>query len=124
MWWDDLKEIPFEDKGRTPLGADCWGLLYIAAQGWGIPLPALSDNYLDGLHAVRDIPNDPVEEGHEQEKDVLLFHSKLHVAIVVRPGRMIHCTEGPGTTIDTYRNDLWKPRLEGIYRLRMPEGSL
>lgn len=120
-WTNDYIRIPFKEKGRTRDGCDCWGLLRIVAADRGVELPEFSNGYdksSDDLHTAVGLHKaNPVDIGAEQPFDVLMFTNKLHVGIVVTPGRMLHCHVGTGTVIEDYRNVIWERRLKAIARL-------
>lgn len=130
MWSNRYIGIPFEDKGRTDQGCDCWGLVRLVYQReLGFELPSLLD-YSDTKDSktiskmIRQHQDDltwlPVETQHAQPFDVCVFRMvgvAAHVGIVVKNGLMLHCQRGSCTVHDEYlRDSNWSKRLEGIYR--------
>jgi len=120
--------IPFKEHGRSRQGADCWGLACIIfKEELGIELPIMDDyeNTKDKLKISDLILSNRVnweliEKGKEQAFDLPVFRMNgypMHIGIVVRPGRMIHCERGSGVYLtDYYKEGQWDRRLEGFYR--------
>ena len=129
MWSNQYISVPFEEKGRTKDGADCWGLvMLIYADLLGIELPSCLDysNTKDKLSVSSVIKDESaknwqrIEIGQEQEFDIPVFRLSgvpMHVGVVIKPGTMIHCERGCGTYHTEYNKEKqWINRLEGFYR--------
>jgi len=99
--------------GLTYDDLNCWGLVKaIYLDELGIDLP--------------DIPIQMDERGNwvevelEHELDLLLFDTVdgPHVGLCIGEGRMIHSDKHNGVVIERYKRDVWKSRLQAIYRHR------
>lgn len=128
MWTNEYIRIPFAERGRSRDGVDCWGLVRLVyADRLGIDLPTLT-----GYSNTKDKPSissiigeesshwQPVPLGQEREYDVAVFRMcglPMHVAIVVKPGVMLHSERGSNTYISNYVTEMqWSKRIEGFYR--------
>lgn len=130
--FDEFVGIPFLDRGRTVAGADCWGLTRLALlKVAGLELPAYDEHYssaserrinaemIDGKSSMGDWCE--VAAGSEQRFDVVVmrdgrFHS--HMALVTRPGRMLHTYQGSGSCVDRYHNSPFREKVVAFYRHR------
>lgn len=129
-WTNQYIKIPFIDRGRSIEGADCWGLARIIYDyELDIVLPIL-DHYNNVLE--RDVLDSIVRaertrwidvlKGSEKPFDIIILNMAqlpVHVGIVVRPGVMIHCLRGSGTTVEDYRGikgRKWENQIEGFCR--------
>lgn len=124
-WWDNYVGLPYEKKGRTREGTDCWGLSRMAqGEQFGNQLPTLEgdyDNTLKDDHLAEMIAR---EQEHWQkvdvpcEGDLVLFHvmGQYHVGTVTAPGEFLHIREGQLSTIEKLESPLWKKRFRGFYR--------
>lgn len=123
---------PFVDKGRDEQGCDCYGLLWLVSlRERGIELPRYDDRYVTGADR-REIDaliagekSDWVETpaGAEQPFDAVLMRdgrSESHVGIVVGRGLMLHVAITHAARIERYRSPMWKHRIVGFYRYRLP----
>lgn len=119
--------LPWQDRGRTPDGLDCWGLLRLVyADVLGIDLPDHSNGYIDtsdaaisGLIDVGLSDWDSVAPGTERPLDaVLIRQAPWHVGVIVRRGLMLHMPENKASCIEPYDTGRWSRRVEGIYRHR------
>lgn len=131
-WWHQYLKCPFHDKGRTPAGFDCWGLLrWVYAHDH--PLKHDLPDYLDCYDNTND--RDRLAKVIFEEKelqwreikapetpqpfDAVLVRMRgvpMHVGIVTIPGSMIHCGRGVNTTHEPYTATRWKNRILGFYR--------
>lgn len=121
--------IPFEEKGRTREGLDCWGLVILMyAERLGISLPDLSTNYSntldgEGINAAYIAEAQRkwavVEPGQESVMDVGVFNVRglpSHVGICIGNKQMIHIQQGIDVSIESYNHKRWCNRLVGFYR--------
>jgi cell wall-associated NlpC family hydrolase len=122
MWFAKYIGIPFLELGRTRAGADCWGLVRMVYQNeLGILLPEWSAHSSSFDNAVVATE---IKEAHEyftrveqpEPFAVAWFSSKsvyAHVGIAVDSQRMLHCTAGKDSCIES-----WQTRinlLKGFY---------
>jgi cell wall-associated NlpC family hydrolase len=128
----DLSEyvgIPFEERGRTRAGADCYGLLAIVyRERFGITLPSYSTDYVtvEDVTAVSDLiagniigPWREIPSGTEKPGDGLLMSAAglpYHIGIVAGAGRVLHVERGHGAIIESYHAFRLKRRVLGFYR--------
>ncbi|MEQ1938624.1 NlpC/P60 family protein [Mesorhizobium sp. CN5-321] len=119
--------LPWQDRGRTPHGCDCWGLLRLVyADALGICLPDHSNGYADTSDgAISDLIGTglsdwlPVVAGTERPLDAILIRqAPWHVGVIVRRGLMLHMPENQTSCIEAYDTGRWSRRVEGIYRHR------
>jgi len=122
--------FPFLDRGRTPSGCDCWGLVRLYYKDkYDIDLPSYVDEYeastVKGLTA--EAINAHIAEwghippGEEQEGDVILLRVgglPCHIGVVVKRGYMLHTMKGCDSVIEPYISPDWKHRVVGFYRYR------
>lgn len=129
-WSGSYLGLPFVSLGRGRGGLDCYGLVrLVLAEERGITLPSYTEAYasvgeraeiaaaLSGAIAQRTWREVP--PGREQPFDIALFSvfgRPLHVGIVVRPGLMLHVSDGHDSRIEDYRAPTWAARLIAIYR--------
>lgn len=127
MWQNKYIGIPFEEKGRSAQGLDCWGLVaLIYKQERGIILP----DYLDVYETTndREILAKTIREEREskwidpkepKEFDVIILNMRgvpMHCGIVIRPGLMIHSSKDINTVIEKYDSMRWKNKVMGFAR--------
>jgi cell wall-associated NlpC family hydrolase len=116
--------LPWQDRGRTPTGLDCWGLLRLVYAGeLGIDLPDHSNHYdstrdstIGGL--IEGGLGDwlPVTGAEHPLDAILIKQAPWHVGVIVRRGLMLHMPHGQTSCIEPYDTGRWSRRVEGIYR--------
>lgn len=122
---NDLVGIPFENKGRSLEGCDCWGLLRLYYQELlSITLPSYDqyDNTQDGEKIASLINHykdawQPVTE--PQLSDVVLMRvdgQDMHVGVYVGDSKFLHIRDGGFSTIEKLRSPKWQNRIAGYYR--------
>jgi cell wall-associated NlpC family hydrolase len=124
---DRFVGLPWQDRGRTAAGVDCWGLVRLVYAGeLGIDLPDHAGDYVDTgdrgaiLPLVEDARADwwPVRTVARAGDLVLMRQAPWHVGVVVGRGRMLHIPEGGTSCIEPYETGRWGNRVEDIYRHR------
>lgn len=130
MNFDRFVGIPYLDKGRSIVGLDCWGLLYLVYRELrGIELPSYSESYVTGADRVamaRLIAGEmddwqEIPAGQEKTFDgVLMREGKFprHVGIVTAPGMLLHVEQGETSHIERYRSGILANRIVGFFRFR------
>lgn len=130
MLFDRFVGIPYLDKGRSIVGCDCWGLLWLVYRVLrGIELPSYAECYVTGADRremaqliageLDDWQEIPATE--EQKFDgVLMRESSFprHIGIIVAPGQMLHVERGQTSRIERYRSGIFAHRVVGFYRYR------
>lgn len=129
MWWNKYANKKFEIKGRGPDTFDCWGLLqwiYAHDDPRGIILPGYEEFYEDTND--RDTLSQVIFEQRRerwrevtdpQQFDAILLRMRgvpMHVGVVTKPGHMIHCAYGVGTTHERFNSMRWRDKVLGFFR--------
>lgn len=123
--------IPYEYKGSSVSGCDCWGLVRLVyARERHVSLPSF-DEYHEGMQDTQGINAAVVEAttaqwrslamGEEVSGDVVVLRvSRLpvHVGIVVDADAqiMMHVMLGRHAVTEPYNGTAWRRRVAGIYR--------
>lgn len=127
-WVASYVKIPFEDRGRTRAGLDCWGLATVVYRDvFGVALPLYDASY----DSVRDrvaVPRLFFEEAtsarwrqvplaEARMPDILSMRLAInsHVGIMLTPERFLHVAHGRETCVERLR-PLWIHRVEAVYR--------
>jgi cell wall-associated NlpC family hydrolase len=124
MWFVKYLGIPFVELGRDRSGWDCWGLVRtVYAEELGILLPEWSSHKssFDNAEIEREI-----QDAHAyfskipqpEPMSIAWFSSRsiyAHVGIVIDAQRMLHCTAGKDTCVES-----WQPRLHQLKGFYVP----
>lgn len=128
--FDEFVGIPFVDRGRTVDGADCWGLLRLALlKVAGLELPAYDEHYAScterraNADMIQGSLGDwqEVVRGREQRFDAIVMKDgrfDSHIALVTRPGRMLHTYQGGTSCVDRYAYSPFRERIVSFWRHR------
>jgi cell wall-associated NlpC family hydrolase len=126
MRFDRYIGLPWLDRGRTPAGVDCWGLVRLVYAGeLGIDLPNRADDYSNAgdRHAILPLVEEArpdwtrISGGAGARFDlVLIRQAPWHVGVIVGRGLMLHIPEGGTSCIEPYTTGRWGNRVEGTYR--------
>lgn len=127
MWWNDYLSVPFAEKGRDRSGADCWGLVrLIYREVYGVDLPDYRELYENTKDAerIKALVDDKASQHWQdvdkpQEGDIVFVKMDgipTHVAIVTKPGYMLHCLKGMGTVHEAYNTMKWRNKIAGFAR--------
>jgi cell wall-associated NlpC family hydrolase len=120
--------IPYQHRGRTLTGLDCWGFLKLVYADLGVRLFDIEDlEYskvwgLEGrdyfkahyFHDWAEVKEPEILDG------VLFVNSRRianHAGIVLSNKRFIHCCR-QGVIISRLEDPAWIKRIEGFYRLK------
>lgn len=129
MWWNKYIGAGFQIKGRGPDVFDCWGLLqwvYAHDHPARPALPGYEEFYEDTND--RDTLSQVIFEQRQarwrevtapQEFDAVLLRMRgvpMHVGVVTKPGHMIHCAHGIGTTHERFDSLRWRDKVLGFFR--------
>lgn len=126
-WWNKYVGTKFKDKGRSPDGVDCWGLVCLIYKNeFGIDLPHYTECYestndkeiLSELIA-NESDSKWVAVKNPKEGDVLVLKidgMPFHVGIFIHDGAFIHCERGANTSIAKLNGFRWRGKIKGIYR--------
>lgn len=118
---------PWANRGRTPNGVDCGGLLIILARSAGVVPVSFDAIYgrnesAQGLRETLSAHGDPVS-GELRAGDVLLyvFGRHGHCAIYSGDGFIVHADAGSRKVVEHSAVGKWDvSKTEGAWRLRWP----
>lgn len=119
--------VPFVEKGRTMVGADCWGLVRLIYQNeLGVELPDYLEFYDNtnereklSLVIEQESANNWQSTNEPKEFDVVILNMRgvpMHVGVVTKKNHMIHCARGIGTAHEHYGISRWKHKVVGFER--------
>lgn len=128
--FDRFVGLPYLDKGRSIIGVDCWGLLWMVYRELrGIELPSYAERYVTGadrkamarliageLDDWREVP-----AGKEKAFDGVLMREgrfPRHIGVVTQPGMLLHVEQGETSRIERYRSGILASRIVGFFRYR------
>lgn len=124
--FDSLVGIPWQERGRSRAGCDCWGLILIAFRELlGIEQPSFADDYqttadreaIVAILAGAREPWVPVPPADARPMDVVEMRERpWHVGLVVGRGRMLHMPARQSSIIEPYTTGRHEPRVTGIFR--------
>jgi len=127
-WVESYIGIPFQERGRTHAGIDCWGCLVLVYQEvFGIRLPSYEARYdttKDRVAVARLFFQETTSARWRRiamdaaaPPDVLSISlaGNSHAAILVTPDRFLHVLPGRETCIERIRPS-WESRIDGVYR--------
>lgn len=132
MIFDRFVGIPYLDRGRSIVGVDCWGLLFLVYRELrGIELPSYAERYVTGSDRVamaRLIAGElddwqEIEAGEERTFDGVLMREgnfPRHIGVVTQPGMVLHVFDGQTSRIERYRSGILANRIAGFYRFKAP----
>lgn len=130
-WSDSYLRLPYELKGRTRAGIDCWGVVKLVYwEELGIELPSYADDYVDLQERaeVESLMDERmgrptwrrVDPRDARPFDMLRFRVGLHVThvgLVVEPGRrMLHASDGHSSAVIRYNGPAWGDKLACVLR--------
>ena len=123
--------VPFEEKGRSYDGWDCWGLIYVAYRDvYEIELPTHTGGYNSTRRReeLRDLIMQKKDESWKlsdphQPGDVAIVRMMgrdCHVGLMLSNWDMLHVQEDVSVCIEPINRPPWKDKVydkvEGIYR--------
>jgi len=122
----DLIGVPYMNKGRDLLGADCWGLLRLFyIHEMGVLLPTYDESYVDSFDkmststAIQEFSNDWTKVDIPQYGDGIklrLMGHPCHVGVYLGNAEFLHTQTGHNSGIDRLDSVKWRHRIEGYYR--------
>ena len=130
-WVLPYLSIPWQEKGRTEAGCDCYGLVrLVLAERWKIYLDR-EDQFYTSIDEDREKiagrmheaslawPWKKIEDRTQyQGGDVALFRVTLtrwHCGVLITPTEMLHIRQIL-PCVESLKSVLWAKRLEGVYR--------
>lgn len=124
-WTDRYLGVPYVEKGRTPEGWDCWGLVaWLFRAEKGIELPAYTEAYASRVEIREAIAAKGgtvgvwhrVEDARPFDVAMIRRGSMPHVGLVCGLGLMIHAEKDRGTSIEDYTSPRGGGQLTGLFR--------
>lgn len=130
-WCEPFIRLQYEDKGRGPIGFDCWGFVrHVERERFGVSdLPDLSEEYgsAEDHAAVADVVQRyeralsscwvPVSEPHPGDIIILkIVGHPWHCAVAVGGDWMMHILKGVNVGLEHFTREPWRNRIEGFYR--------
>lgn len=128
-WYGKYVGIPFESKGRSKKGADCYGLVRIVLEeNFNMKLPLLT-GYSDALNGEETSEyiseNTPLLSGEELDDPeigcvVVLSTSQGlsgHVGVIVDKNMILHTTKQNGAVIERIDSNRIKNKIRGYYNV-------
>ncbi len=128
---DRALDVPFEERGRSYDGWDCWGLVYVAYRDlFGIALPTYTEEYhstrrreeLQDLIAQRKMGGWELHDPHVPGDVALvrMMGRDCHVGLMLPGWNMLHVQAGVSAVIEPIDRPPWRSeqydKVEGIYR--------
>ena len=124
MWHNKYIGIPYQEKGRSLEGADCWGLSRLIYKNeFDIDLPSFSDNYAhEDTERIAELMIQ-YREGWEETNtyksgDMILFRvlgHVSHIGVMINDTQFIHSRQGQDAAIDSLSTSRWTHRIAGVY---------
>lgn len=128
---DRALDVPFEEKGRSYDGWDCYGLIYVAYRDvYGVILPTYTGEYQstrrrEELQALIKkgkmegwVLNDPHQSGNVAL--VRMMGCDCHIGLMLSGWDMLHVVDGISAAIEPIDRPPWRDKtynkVEGIYR--------
>lgn len=120
--------LPWADKGRSPDGCDCWGLVMVVYRAaLGIDLPSYAEQYatpadraaVAALIAGHRSEWVEVPAGQERPLDLVLMTEAgipRHIGLVAVPGYVLHMAGERDSIVEPYTTGKVKHRLAGFFR--------
>lgn len=108
-------------------GCDCWGLVRLALERFGVLVPDYAEDYVtttdrEEIQALIDHESLGWAEcraSEAQAGDVLLFRIQgqvCHAGIALAPPVFLHCQRGLGSVLERWDHPIWSKRLAGVMR--------
>jgi cell wall-associated NlpC family hydrolase len=125
---DEYIGIPFDTKGKTRQGCDCYRLICLVYKDrLGIELPDYPDveinETVESLLKITRLMKHNRDNWLKVEKpepfDVILIRTGsmlYHAGLVIDKYRMLHIDRGINSTIERFDSLMWKDKVEGFYR--------
>lgn len=124
-------DVPFEEKGRSYDGWDCWGLIYVAYRDiYNIDLPLYTGEYqstrrreeLQNLISMEKTTTWELHDPHEpgDVAVVKMMGRACHTGLMLSDWNMLHVQDKVAAIIEPINCPPWRDKaydkVEGIYR--------
>lgn len=128
---DRALDVPFEERGRSYDGWDCWGLIYVAYRDlYEIVLPTYTGEYhstrrreeLQALIATKKTGGWELSDPHEPGDVALvrMMGRNCHVGLMLSGWNMLHVEDGISAAVEPIDRPPWRSeaydKVEGVYR--------
>lgn len=119
--------LPYQDKGRTFAGVDCYGICFLfLSEELQLQIPSYTDDYRDAKHkvSVSDAFGQYSKKWQRVSSgwtlgDVVVFNlggKPLHCGLLINKNDFLHCLEGTQSCLERLNSVTWSSRIEGVYR--------
>jgi len=129
-WCEKYIGVPYDNRGRTIQGVDCWGLAMVVERAeHNVVIPDYNVYYTtrrdaedvgEQLVAERDAGLWlEIDDGEQKCFDLVLLRSMgfpIHVGVVVDHEWMLHIEKGVDSCLEKYNGLIWRNRNMGFYR--------
>jgi probable lipoprotein NlpC len=126
-WSNRFVGIPYVEFGRSRAGCDCWGLAcVIYREDLGIMLPdylgyGSVDEHAEIAALINGAEASPIWQPVTDPApyDIVVFRRgrlAAHLAVIIRPGLMIHMAQEDSAKVENYCTGRWGNRLKGHFR--------
>jgi cell wall-associated NlpC family hydrolase len=125
MRCSDYIGIPYQERGRSFDGVDCWGLVCLMYRDMDIDVPDYLHEYItsSNIESVAGAINKNKTHWRKVEApevgDVLVFNIMgfpCHVGVYVGQGDFIHSFRGTAVCVERLNSLSWTRRLSEVYR--------
>lgn len=131
---DHLVGVPFKDKGRSIVGVDCWGVVWLAHKAIGNDLPLYGDSSFQCVEDVAELIKGETAarpwllvDGEPRAFDMVVLSTPVkaggqwvnldcHVGLVTGPGWLLHCEEHVGVVHVPLDHHTVRRRVRRVYR--------
>jgi cell wall-associated NlpC family hydrolase len=126
---EPYKHVPFQERGRSHAGIDCWGLVYlIHREQLGSFVPAYDGAYECSddreeiaalIRKERELSWAPVPADRVQEGDVVVLRilgEPWHCGVMLDKTMFVHIERNALVVRESIESMRWAKRIEGFYR--------
>lgn len=120
--------LPYLNMGRDIKGLDCWGLVMLIFKNEkGFDLPDTTEDYdTTWSYKGKDYFNDKYSKRFDrvdtpEYMDIILIKNGKgicnHAGVMLDSKHFIHCAEKAGVVVSNIKDELWKNRIEGFFKV-------
>lgn len=120
--------LPYLNMGRDIKGLDCWGLVMIIFNNEkGIDLPDTTENYdIMWSYKGKDYFNNKycerfIRVAVPEYMDIILIKNSKgicnHAGVMLDSKHFIHSAEKAGVVVSNIKDEIWKNRIEGFFKV-------
>ena len=127
-WLKQYVGIPFNEKGYSQTGSNCWGILYMVYKDrYNILLPNYSHDYTDTRDGsnikqliAQEINSSWIQVKTPQFADAISLSIQgqpWHCALYIGENKMLHCERGLNSCIERLTSPIWKAKSSPIRQI-------